>query len=64
MCLSMPASAIQSSSSFCTRAYVKPLKTCPLPGVPQSSIASSVIGSDASVSVFSVVIRRQWPPSG
>ena len=64
MCFSMPASFIQLSSSFWTRAYVKPLKTCPLPGVPQSSIASSVIGSDASVSVFSVVIRRQWPPSG
>ena len=64
MCFSIPASFIQSSSSFCTRAYVKPLKTCPLPGVPQSSIASSVIGSDASASVFSVVIRRQWPPSG
>lgn len=64
MCFSIPASFIHPSSSLCTRAYEKPLKTCPLSGLPQSSSASSVIGSEASVSVFSVVIRRQWPPSG
>lgn len=64
MCLPMPASSSQSFSGWRVIWRSRPLKTSPLPRLPQSSRASAEMGRVVSVSVFSVLRRRQAPPSG
>ena len=61
---SMPAAFTHFLNGCCAIERRKPLKISPSPRSPQYFRASSLIGNVASVSVFSVHRRMQWPPSG
>ncbi len=60
----MPAAFTHFLNGCCAIERRKPLKISPSPRSPQYFRASSLIGNVASVSVFSVHRRMQWPPSG